>query len=89
MVLFCCTFCCEKCDFLVYSEARSIRTANAKEKIVRIIRAYKLSEPILHYIFINSRELCPEQVCELSKGCELAEGQIIRAVLYVVIVKRT
>ena len=51
----------------MYSEARLIRTANTR-KIVRIIRTCELSEPILSYIFINSRELCPEQVCELSGG---------------------
>ena len=49
----------------MYSGSRLIHTANA-QKIVRIIRASELSEPILHYVFINGRELCPEQVCKLS-----------------------
>ena len=40
-------------------------------KIVRIILACKLSEPILRYIFINGNELCPEQVCKLCGACEL------------------
>ena len=37
-------------------------------KIMRIIRACKLSEHTLCYVFINGRELCPEQVCKLSGG---------------------
>ena len=33
--------------------------------------------------FINSRELCPEQVCKLrGRGVRIVEGQIIRAMLY-------
>ena len=51
------------------------------EKIVRIIQACELSEPILHCVFINGRELCPEQVCKLSGGVRISEGQIIQAML--------
>ena len=43
---------------------------------MRIIQAYELSEPILHYILINGRELCPEQACELSGACELARVKL-------------
>ena len=63
-----------------YSRSRLIRTANAR-KIVRIIRACKSSEPILQHVFINGKELCPEQVCELSRGVRISEGQIIQATL--------
>ena len=45
-------------------------------KIVRIIPACELSEPILHCIFINSRELCPEQLCKLSGAWELARVKL-------------
>ena len=43
---------------------------------MRIIRACKLSEPILHYFLINDRELCPGQPCELSGMCELARVKL-------------
>ena len=39
--------------------------------IMQITRAYKSSEPVLHYVFINRRELCAEKACELSEGFEL------------------
>ena len=45
-------------------------------KIVRIIRACKLSKPILHYVSINARELCPWQACELSGACELVRVKL-------------
>ena len=51
----------------VYSEAR-LFARQMRGKIVQIIRACELSEPILRYIFINGRELCPEKVRELSVG---------------------
>ena len=54
----------------MYSRARLIRTANARKK------SCELSEPILRYVFTNSRELCPEQVCELSRVCELARVKL-------------
>ena len=45
---------------------------------MQIIQACELSEPILHYVFINGRELCPEQACELSGACELARVKLSR-----------
>ena len=45
-------------------------------KIVRIIWACEWSESILHYIFTNGRELCPEQMCELSGACELVRVKL-------------
>ena len=52
---------------------------------MRIIRACELSEPILHYVLINSRELCPEQACELSEACELARVKL--SGLYCIVVQ--
>ena len=45
-------------------------------KIIRIIRACELSEPMLCYILINGNELCPEQACELSGPCKLARVKL-------------
>ena len=45
-------------------------------KIMQIIRACKLSEPILHYVSMNGSELCPEQVCKLSGACELVRVKL-------------
>ena len=61
----------------LYSGTRLIRMANGR-KIVLIIRACELSEPSLHYILINDRELCPGQPCELSGRCELARIKLSR-----------
>ena len=60
-----------------YSGARLIRTANVR-KIRANIQACELSKPILRYVIIKGRELCPEQACELSGGLRISEGQIIR-----------
>ena len=49
---------------------------------MRIIQACELSEPTLHYVLMNGRELCPEQACELSGAVRISKGQIIRAILY-------
>ena len=46
-------------------------------KTTRIVQACELSEPTLCYISINSRELCPEQVCKLSRACELARSNYL------------
>ena len=45
-------------------------------KIMQIIRACKLSEPLLHYVFMGARELCPERVCKLSGVCELVRVKL-------------
>ena len=45
-------------------------------KIMRIIWSCELSDPIIHYIFINGRKLCPEQACELSRVCKLARVKL-------------
>ena len=60
---------------VLYSRAHLIRMANARKNhanypSMRIIRA------ILHYVLMNSRELCLEQACELSEVCELARVKL-------------
>ena len=45
-------------------------------KIMRIIRAYELSEPILHYVLINNREFCSGQPRELSERCKIARVKL-------------
>ena len=59
-----------------YSRARLIRMANAPKKIMRLIWGCKLSEPILHYVLMNGRELCAEQAYKLSWACELARVKL-------------
>ena len=52
-----------------------------REKILRIIRACELSEPILRYISINDRVVSRARV-RIKWGVRISEGQIIRAILY-------
>ena len=40
-------------------------------------KSCELSEPILCYVFINGRELCPQQACKLSGACELARVKLL------------
>ena len=59
----------------IYSRARLIRMANAWKNhanypSMRIIQAY------FTLCFINGRELCPEQACELSGVCEWARVKL-------------
>ena len=51
-----------------------------RRKILRIIQACELSEPVLHYVFTYGRELCPEQV-RIKQGVWISKGQIIWAIL--------
>ena len=39
-------------------------------------KSCELSEPILHYVFTNDRELCPEQACKLSGACKLTRVKL-------------
>ena len=43
---------------------------------MRIIPACELPKPILHYVFVNSGELCTGQLCELSRRSELAKVKL-------------
>ena len=50
-------------------------------KIMQIIRACKLSEPILRYILMNGRVVSRASM-RIKRGVRISEGQIIRAILY-------
>ena len=59
-----------------YSKAHLIHTANAQKNCANLSEHCELSEPILRYVFINGRELCPEHACELRRACELARVKL-------------
>ena len=63
------------CNLLVSIQATS-QLLFAFAWCERSIKLRELSEPILCYIFINGRELCPEQRCELSRACELTRVKL-------------
>ena len=51
-------------------------------KIMRIIRAYELSGPILCYVSINNRGVVSTASVRIKQGMQISEGQIIWAILY-------
>ena len=52
-----------------------------RRKIVRIIQACELSEPILRYIFTNGTAV-PRASVRINGGVRISQGEIIRAILY-------